>query len=203
MTLNFLRQATLNPTKSAWELFNAAFDYAATPIGPLGCRIIIHKKSLRNSWDFCGKYGWILGCSLEYYRCQRVAPKDTKAVQVSNTLEYFHHYLTQPTLTPEYRVLHGLQTLTCALEDAPIQMCDKQLCAIIALHNIFGHWTKNVPTYPQRNKASIETPSELTGEAQTKPAIQLFSGPITKPTTHLPSSPAQAPRVKFMQTPTN
>ena len=43
-TLNFLRQATLDPTKSAWEFFNAAFDYAATPIGPLGCLIIIHKK---------------------------------------------------------------------------------------------------------------------------------------------------------------
>ena len=64
-TLNFLRQSNLNPTKSAWEFFNAPFDYAATPIGPLGYRIIIHKKTrVRNSWDFRGKYGWILGCSL-------------------------------------------------------------------------------------------------------------------------------------------
>ena len=65
MTLNFLRQETLNPTKSAWGFFNAAFDYTATPVGPLGCQIIIHKKnSVRKSWDFRGKYGWSLGCSL-------------------------------------------------------------------------------------------------------------------------------------------
>ena len=88
MTLSFLQQSTLDPTKSAWEIFNAPFDYAATPIGPLWCQIMINKKtSVRNSWDFCRKYGWSLGCSLEHYQCQHVASKDTKAVQVSDTLE--------------------------------------------------------------------------------------------------------------------
>ena len=42
MTQFFLRQSTLDPTKSAWKFFNTPFDYAATPLGPLGCRIIIH-----------------------------------------------------------------------------------------------------------------------------------------------------------------
>ena len=85
---------------------------------------MIHKKhSVRNTWNFCGKYGWSLGCSLDHYWCQRVAPKDTKAVQIYDTLEYRHHYLTQPTLTPKDHVLHGLQRLTCALYDAPSQMC--------------------------------------------------------------------------------
>ena len=165
ITLNFLRQTTLDLTKSAWKFFNAAFDYAAIPIGPLGCRIIIHKKtSVRNSWEFRRKDGWSFRCSLEYDQCQHVSQKDTNAFQVSDTLEYCHHYLTQPTITPEDHVRHGLQTLTCALEDTPIQMCDKQLFAISAFHKIFGHWTKNVPTNPQCNKYSIELPSELTGK---------------------------------------
>ena len=108
------------PNQIGLGILQATFYYAATPIGTLGCRIIIHKKfGVRNSWDFWGKGGWSLGCSLEHYRCQRVAPKDPKDVQVSDTLDYRHHYLTQPTLTPEDRVLRGLQTLTCALEDAP------------------------------------------------------------------------------------
>ena len=59
---------------------------------------------------------------------------------MSDTLEYLQHYLTQPTRTPKNFVLHVLQTLACALEDAPIQMCDEQLRAISALHKIFGHW---------------------------------------------------------------
>ena len=45
ITLNSLRQATLNQTKSAWEFLNATFDYAATPIEPLWCRVIIHQKT--------------------------------------------------------------------------------------------------------------------------------------------------------------
>ena len=43
MALGIL-QSTLDLTKLAWEFFNAAFDYATTPIRPLGCRIIIQKN---------------------------------------------------------------------------------------------------------------------------------------------------------------
>ena len=112
MTKLFLQQSTLDPTKSAWEFFNAPFDYATTPLWSLGCRIIVHKKTIvRNTWDFHGKYGWSLGCSLEHYRCERVVPKDTKAVQISDTHSYRHHYLTQPNLKPEDCVVHGLQTV--------------------------------------------------------------------------------------------
>ena len=152
---------------------------------------------MRNTWDFRGKYGWSLGCLLEHYRCQRVAPKDTKAVQISDTLKYRHHYLTQPTLTPEDRVLHGLQTLTCALEDAPIQMCDEKLRAIITLHELFGQWTKNVTTYPNQNKAPRVPPNNPHEKQKTKPIIQI----VNRPTYHMPPTPTQAPRVQVMQTP--
>ena len=73
MTLNFLRQSRINPKISAWEFYNGPFDFDATPLGPLGCRVIIHKKTdSRQSWDFRGKDGWSVGVSLEHYRCQRV-----------------------------------------------------------------------------------------------------------------------------------
>ena len=42
--LIFLRKSALDPTNSAWEFFNTPFEYAATPLGPLGCQIIIHKN---------------------------------------------------------------------------------------------------------------------------------------------------------------
>ena len=111
---------------------------------------------MRNLWDFRRKYGWSLGCSLEQYRCQCVAPKDTKAVQVSVTLDYRQHYLTQPTLTPEDSVLHGLQMITCALEDATTEMCDTQLPSMSALCDIFGRWAATVPGPPYRNRASTK-----------------------------------------------
>ena len=51
LIINLLRQDTLNPSISAREYFNGAFDYTATPLGTIGCMIIIHTKSNKlKSW---------------------------------------------------------------------------------------------------------------------------------------------------------
>jgi hypothetical protein len=44
LTLNLIHQATLNPKISAWEFFQGPFDFNKTPIGPVGCRVLIHTK---------------------------------------------------------------------------------------------------------------------------------------------------------------
>ncbi len=44
LTLNLLRQATLNPRISAWEFFQRPFDFNKTPLGPAGCWVLIHAK---------------------------------------------------------------------------------------------------------------------------------------------------------------
>ena len=138
MTLNFLRQATLTPKISAYEYFAGPFNYDATPLGPLGCRVIAHlKPDVRNSWDFWGEDGWGLGVSLEHYRCQRFASRETHAVKVSDTIDFRHHSLTLPTVTPEDRLQHGLTSLTNALEEAPNAANDSQLEAITRLQNAF------------------------------------------------------------------
>ena len=45
LTLNLICQATLNPCILAWEYLNSAFDYVATPLGPIRCRLVIHITS--------------------------------------------------------------------------------------------------------------------------------------------------------------
>ena len=40
LTLNLIRQSTLDPSRSAWAYFHGPFNYNATPGGPLGCDII-------------------------------------------------------------------------------------------------------------------------------------------------------------------
>ena len=42
LTLNLLRQATLNPHISAREYFNGKFYFLATPLGQLGRKVVIH-----------------------------------------------------------------------------------------------------------------------------------------------------------------
>ena len=45
LTLNLICQATLNPSMSAWEYSNGAFDYKAAPLGLIDCNIIIPTTS--------------------------------------------------------------------------------------------------------------------------------------------------------------
>ena len=111
-----------------------AFNYEATPLGPLGCPVTIHKKtSNQKSWDFRSKEGWSVGVSFEQYRCQLVIPANTRAINVSNTVEFIHHFITTPTLTPEYRILHGINTLSNAIQYKLSATYDAQIQAITKL----------------------------------------------------------------------
>ena len=66
LTINLLRQSTLNIRMSAWEYYNGPFDYSATPLGPLGCKIMIHNTSnTRKSWDQRGREGFSIGPALQ------------------------------------------------------------------------------------------------------------------------------------------
>ena len=58
LTLNLIRQATLDPSRSAWAYLHGPFNYDATLLGPLGYNITAHKKTgTRNLWDFRGAAG--------------------------------------------------------------------------------------------------------------------------------------------------
>ena len=94
-TLNLLRQATIDPSISAWSFFHGPFNYDATPIGPLGCDIISHKKTgTRHLWDFRSASVWNVGVALQHYRCHTIVAKSTRAAQFSDTVEFRHHHLT-------------------------------------------------------------------------------------------------------------
>ena len=96
--------------------------------------MLIHKNiGVRNSYGFFGSKGWSVGVSLDHYFFQRVVDKYTKAVQVSDKVEFCHHYLIQPQLTPADRLLCGVNTLMCYLKDSLAVACDAQLVTIQAL----------------------------------------------------------------------
>ena len=97
LTINLLRQANLNPRMSAWEYYNGAFDYSATPLGPLSFKIMIHNTSnKRKSWDQRGQEGFSVGPDLQHYRCIQEIDRKAKALIITDTAEYLHRYLTQP-----------------------------------------------------------------------------------------------------------
>jgi hypothetical protein len=206
---------------SAWEYFNGPFDFNATPLGPMGCRVLIHNKpSTRKSWDQRARDGFSLGPAMDHYRCYTVADKKTKATVVSDTIEFRHSYLTQPTLTPEDRMVHAMNKLSCAIKDAPAAKLDAQLDAIQQLRDLLSGWQQQPPSTvaeppkcdrspldekpsprvdrPVRTKTSpsvtrtqvTETPTPVTRPSAIKPR------PVTKPA---PAAPA--PRVPTSDAP--
>ena len=126
---------------SAWEYYNGPFEYSATPLGPLGCKIMIHNTSnTRESWDQRGREGFSIGPALQHYRCTQ-AIDGKKAVIITDTAEYLYRYLTQPQITAEDRITHAIQFFTAALKDVPASICNSQLAAIDAVRTIFSNGT--------------------------------------------------------------
>ena len=105
LTINLLLQATLNTSMSAWGYFNGTFDFTATPLGPIGCKLIIHTtKNKQKSWDHRGREGFSVVPALEHYRCIQAINSKTNALIVTDKVDYLQAYLTHPQVTAEDRV---------------------------------------------------------------------------------------------------
>ena len=58
-------------------------------------------------------------------------------------MEFLHKFITYPTITPEDRILHGLNTLVGDIKDAPTDKYDAQIKAITTLQDICTSWAGN------------------------------------------------------------
>ena len=93
---------------------------------------------------------------MRHYRCQRVIPKLTISMMISDTTEFRHHHITQLSVTPEDRVLHRLQQLTAAIQGAPYSQSGDQIRALQYLKDTLTNWAvETIPkelTSPQHDK---------------------------------------------------
>ena len=140
LILGLLCQSTLNPSMSSWVYFNGAFDYTATPLVPIGCKIIVHTTSnKRKSWYQSGCEVFSVGPALHNYHCIQEINSKTKSLIFTDTAEYLHAYLTQTQVTAEDRITHSIHFLSAALKDVPTIICDSQLATIEAVRTIFAN----------------------------------------------------------------
>ena len=111
--------------------------------------------------------------------------KSTRTAQISDTVEFKHNHLTQPEVTPMDRIVHVVNKLACALQDAPHIACDNQLFAINVLHQAIQRWTTS--NKPPRAKPFWDT--TLHPHARTRSLLL----PMRRPQEDQP--PAPLPRV--------
>ena len=98
---------------------------------------------------------------MESYRCDKVIPRDTMAVCLSDKVKYRHHHLTLPTVTPADRIVHGIHLLTSALHNVFTTRSDAQIKAIGDLGDIYQQWrTANPAQKPAINP--VQKPNDTT-----------------------------------------
>ena len=111
LTLNIMRASNTHPLLSAWEALCGKFDIMATPIAPLGMKVLVHDNpENRGTWQVHGSPGFYIGRALYHYRCHNVWMKETRALRVSNCLAWF------PTLVKMPGSSH-IEELTAAVTD--------------------------------------------------------------------------------------
>ena len=70
----------------------------------------------------------------------------TKSLLYSDTVEFMHNCLTQPTVSKSNRIVHAFNFLSCAVKDAPAVVYHDQLPAISNLRDIFRGWNPQQPS---------------------------------------------------------
>ncbi len=115
--MNLLRQSNVAPKILAFAHVHGHHDYMKKPFAPLGCAIHSHvKPDDRRSWDARADAGFNLGTSMEHHRCYSIYITKMQAMQVSDTVNFKHQYITNPTVSPESLVVAAVQQLTPALK---------------------------------------------------------------------------------------
>eukprot|EP00804_Cyclotella_cryptica_P022924 CCRYP_018758-RA/>CCRYP_018758-RA protein AED:0.17 eAED:0.24 QI:0/0/0/1/0.5/0.33/3/0/705 len=173
---------------------NTPFNFDATPLGPCGCPVLIHNKpSKHSSWAFCGRDGFNIGPALSHYRCFQVVDADTKAIVISDTVEFRHTYLSPPSVSYKDRLLHAITFLSTAINEATNDSINSQLIAIDQLHKIFSKWKLAsaplalLPPSPPTPEASPQSPRTLVPAAPpTPPTPAPRVVPVTAPRVHNP-----------------
>ena len=154
LTLNLLRQANKTPTMSAYQYVNGPFDYNATPLGPLGCKVQFHESTnRRRTWDPRALTGWYLGTSMEHYRCHKIFCKRTRSERISDTVFFQHQYLTQPSTTPEDQIVKAVGDLTSALRQRLNHKGEEELDVLKQMNEILNN--KSSKPSPHNDRSSI------------------------------------------------
>ena len=142
MTLNMLRKCSVNPAHSAYSYIHGAFDYNRYPLAPLGCRSIVHEKTIRNggkrgSWDNKGQIGYYIGPAMKSYRCWRFYIPRTRAVWETDTAA-FHPKYRIPRVTIAATINDSLDSIKTALEEsrAPHTNLSESPSAVAAINRL-------------------------------------------------------------------
>ena len=89
MTLNMLRASRVHPQISANDALNGTFNFNATPLAPVGCKVVVHEKpTKRKTWDPAGTHGFYLGPAMRHYICYSCYVTKSKGIRNCDIVDF-------------------------------------------------------------------------------------------------------------------
>jgi len=115
----------------------------------MGCEAQVHEKTnKRGTWAYHSVDGWYLFTSPEHYRTLYCHIKHTKSERLSDTVQFQHKRITNPTITHADKVMHELADCVKALQGMTRNTRNSQ--AAQDLHRIIEATKAHVQAQPDR-----------------------------------------------------
>ena len=144
ITINLLRQSNTTPTISAYAHLNGPFDCNKMPLAPMGCNVQVHEKSdAQGTWAFHSVDGWYISTSPEHYRTHWCHIKATNSERFSDTVEFQHKHITNPTIKPADKIMKAIASCIETIQGIPAFKANSDLQQ---LHAVLRESTTNPNT---------------------------------------------------------
>jgi hypothetical protein len=96
------------------------FVYNATPIAPLGFRVLVHvKPHMRGTWDPKAEDGFYIGQAPKHYRCVTVYITETASTRITDTIAWIPQNTGVPTTSPSNKVIAAIQNVQTTIMGIP------------------------------------------------------------------------------------
>ena len=126
LTLNCMRSSRVHPLLSAWEALCGKFDVMATPIAPLGMKVLVHDTpEKRGTWQVHGSAGFYIGRALHHYRCHTIWMIESRATRISDCVAWFPTLIKMPGSSPVEELSSAVQDVRRLL----LKIADNSLSA--------------------------------------------------------------------------
>ncbi len=174
----------------------------------MGCNTQVHEKTdKQGTWAFNLVDRWYLFTSPDHYRAHNCHVKHTKSKRLSNTMQFQHKCITNPSITHANKVIHTLADCVKAIQGmtgkdrhplAPKDLqgiVDATQVKIKAQPNQFEHMATDIHPVQQvprvQTTASMSIPHTDANRRITRlmnmmtpfPRVPINSAPANKPTT--------------------
>ncbi len=177
--INLIQQPDATPTVSAYAHLSGPFNYNKMPLAPMGCEAQVHEKTnKRSTWAYHSLDGWYLFTSPKHYCTHNCHIRHTKSGRLSDTVQFQHKHITNPTIAHANKVMHALADCIKAQQGMTGSARNSQ--AAQNLQKIIDATQANIQAQPERFRDNA-TPSDNPNMQQ----VLRVQPPPSVPTPHI------------------